>query len=259
VYYTAKAVPKKYYGKAVVKHLAGLCGVLILASIVTNATAATIADDAMFSFGGSAIASDCCDYGATSAHSAFDFLVKLDKFDPALGILTDVTFNLTSVLQTNPNFSPFSLFVTGWAAGNGEFHSVAESVFTTRIIDPVTNILFENGFIDQVQISHTNGFRTAETTMHAGAINNASFIPLSLTGYQGTGQYDVILSQILDVSVTPLLALGKAEASLSGRWSGSLEVVYSFSEVPVPAAFWLFGSALAGLGWLHRKKTAKLM
>ncbi|MCP3907923.1 MAG: VPLPA-CTERM sorting domain-containing protein [Gammaproteobacteria bacterium] len=27
------------------------------------------------------------------------------------------------------------------------------------------------------------------------------------------------------------------------------------SAVPVPAAVWLFGSALAGLGWLRRKQT----
>jgi hypothetical protein len=27
------------------------------------------------------------------------------------------------------------------------------------------------------------------------------------------------------------------------------------SQVPIPAAVWLFGSALAGLGWLRRKQT----
>ncbi len=31
--------------------------------------------------------------------------------------------------------------------------------------------------------------------------------------------------------------------------------VYNFSVVPIPAAAWLFGSALAGLGWLRRKQT----
>jgi hypothetical protein len=28
------------------------------------------------------------------------------------------------------------------------------------------------------------------------------------------------------------------------------------SAVPIPAAVWLFGSALAGLGWMRRRKTA---
>ena len=32
--------------------------------------------------------------------------------------------------------------------------------------------------------------------------------------------------------------------------------ITSSSVVPVPAAAWLFGSALAGLGWLRRKQTA---
>jgi hypothetical protein len=30
----------------------------------------------------------------------------------------------------------------------------------------------------------------------------------------------------------------------------------SISAVPIPAAVWLFGSALAGLGWLRRRQTA---
>jgi hypothetical protein len=30
---------------------------------------------------------------------------------------------------------------------------------------------------------------------------------------------------------------------------------FSYSVVPIPAAVWLFGSALAGLGWLRRKQT----
>ena len=29
----------------------------------------------------------------------------------------------------------------------------------------------------------------------------------------------------------------------------------SFTAVPIPAAVWLFGSALAGLGWMKRKQT----
>ena len=36
-----------------------------------------------------------------------------------------------------------------------------------------------------------------------------------------------------------------------GYWGG--EIVGSV--VPVPAAVWLFGSALAGLGWIRRKQT----
>jgi hypothetical protein len=40
---------------------------------------------------------------------------------------------------------------------------------------------------------------------------------------------------------------GKAQTSFQGA--------ISYSAVPVPAAVWLFGSALAGLGWMRRKQT----
>lgn len=33
-------------------------------------------------------------------------------------------------------------------------------------------------------------------------------------------------------------------------------VVHGVSVIPVPAAVWLFGSALAGLGWMRRKQSA---
>ena len=33
------------------------------------------------------------------------------------------------------------------------------------------------------------------------------------------------------------------------------QVDLHYSAVPIPAAVWLFGSALAGLGWMRRKQT----
>ena len=39
---------------------------------------------------------------------------------------------------------------------------------------------------------------------------------------------------------------------------GSRDVAFQMSTVPVPAAVWLFGSALAGLGWLGKKQTGEV-
>lgn len=39
-----------------------------------------------------------------------------------------------------------------------------------------------------------------------------------------------------------------------GGW-GVENVRMDVQVVPVPAAVWLFGSALAGLGWMRRKRT----
>jgi hypothetical protein len=38
------------------------------------------------------------------------------------------------------------------------------------------------------------------------------------------------------------------------NYSGLSEVQFKGSIVPIPAAVWLFGSALAGLGWMRRNK-----
>jgi hypothetical protein len=53
--------------------------------------------------------------------------------------------------------------------------------------------------------------------------------------------------------------LGNSGELLNQTIEGNTEFSYlttgTISAVPVPAAAWLFGSALAGLGWLRRKQT----
>ncbi len=131
------------------------------------------------------------------------------------------------------------------------------TVFLQReLSDQFANVLFENDYIDHIEVSGPSGFKTNETLLHDGATNNASFLAASLAGYQGIGQYNVMLTQIYDVSVEPLLVNGKAEAYVNGRWSGNLEVVYTYNVIPIPAAVWLFGSGLGLLGWIRRRQTA---
>jgi hypothetical protein len=48
------------------------------------------------------------------------------------------------------------------------------------------------------------------------------------------------------------------DACTGGRSSAGVYLVSGYlssSAVPIPAAVWLFGSALAGLGWMRRKKS----
>ena len=63
----------------------------------------------------------------------------------------------------------------------------------------------------------------------------------ALDTYDATGQF----SDIVSFTITNL--------------SGTTMAVDNFvvtAAVPIPAAAWLFGSALAGLGWLRRKQSA---
>ena len=97
---------------------------------------------------------------------------------------------------------------------------------------------------------------THTDTEHAGEIYNDSVLGATLAGYQGTGNYDVIVSQIIELSVNPQLPNGGFEAGFNGGWSGALEVVYTYSVVPVPAAVWFFVSGLLGLFGVAKRKQA---
>ena len=50
-------------------------------------------------------------------------------------------------------------------------------------------------------------------------------------------------------------AFGSRIEYTAGEFAYAAEVSIG-SAVPIPAAAWLFGSALAGLGWMRRKQTA---
>ncbi len=49
--------------------------------------------------------------------------------------------------------------------------------------------------------------------------------------------------------------VGEFPAGNMATWNPHAMTKLSMSVVPIPAAVWLFGSALAGLGWLRRKQT----
>ncbi len=42
----------------------------------------------------------------------------------------------------------------------------------------------------------------------------------------------------------------------SSRYNNNEDHAFKAAFIPIPGAVWLFGSALAGLGWLRRKQTA---
>ena len=64
-----------------------------------------------------------------------------------------------------------------------------------------------------------------------------------------TGTGFVSLDEAYDINASgQIVGVG----TLSDGSSGA----FMLTAVPVPAAIWLFGSALAGLGWLRRKTQA---
>ncbi|TDJ43959.1 MAG: hypothetical protein E2O50_03875 [Gammaproteobacteria bacterium] len=51
----------------------------------------------------------------------------------------------------------------------------------------------------------------------------------------------------------PLSCVGPEYVALPPMASSSIYGAWTATVVPIPAVIWLFGSALAGLGWLRRK------
>lgn len=66
----------------------------------------------------------------------------------------------------------------------------------------------------------------------------------------GCSGESVVLSNTVLAPGTYVLELrGIVSGTLSGSYGGALNL----TPIPVPGAVWLFGSALAGLGWLRRR------
>jgi hypothetical protein len=59
----------------------------------------------------------------------------------------------------------------------------------------------------------------------------------------------ILLDSIFSVSV-------QNSSDVNSSFGGSVAVGIAYNIVPIPAAVWLFGSALAGLGWIRRRQTA---
>jgi len=96
------------------------------------------------------------------------------------------------------------------------------------------------------------------TYLSSQSVSSASFFNSSTTlNDVGTG-LTVFAMQFFQ----PLTNAGGAVALFTGdEYNSSFTLQRSLlggatvSAVPVPAAVWLFGSALAGLGWMRRKQT----
>lgn len=79
--------------------------------------------------------------------------------------------------------------------------------------------------------------------------------------YTGGGNY-VDLNSIIDLTGTGFVSLDEAfdinengDIVGVGTLTTGEKGAFYVSAIPIPAAVWLFGSALAGLGWMRRKQT----
>ncbi|WP_200821213.1 choice-of-anchor E domain-containing protein [Oceanicoccus sp. KOV_DT_Chl] len=70
----------------------------------------------------------------------------------------------------------------------------------------------------------------------------------------GDGSFQGRNMLAIEAEVSNLLQLNTGYSFVDSTFEGSVGLTYNYSAVPVPAAFWLFSSALIGLAGLKRKK-----
>ena len=96
-------------------------------------------------------------------------------------------------------------------------------------------------------------------------IDNATSTSVSLAaGHWGFGtiygaELDLIFaSAMTNGGGTIALVAGSSDIEYFNEHIGESFTIVggAITAVPIPAAIWLFGSALAGLGWMRRRKTA---
>jgi len=139
--------------------------------------------------------------------------------------------------------------------------SLADFAFTNQ----TDALLAANALMDQVIHKTPDGPIDLIPSLTNGCTNMGSeFFPARCTVYTPFGFVPAhgLLSVTETVNFTPdsfgyLDNVNGRSIDPNQNHSGQPSSVFAvWTVVPIPAAVWLFGSALAGLGWLRRRQTA---
>jgi hypothetical protein len=120
-----------------------------------------------------------------------------------------------------------------------------------------------------VTVSNINGYNFDLLSLDFAEVENSTIGTFTFTGHLAAG--GTVQTSIVNTDIVYSDGTGSMVTVLfDSSWSGlsSFDIGYALgigfdvaaidniavNVVPIPAAVWLFGSALAGLGWMRRKK-----
>ena len=187
----------------------------------------------------------------------------LSQFDPSLGILTDVTFNVLSgefswnlEIAGDPLTNEFEGIYTAEVQGDLLYQSGMSFLVLEGVVDSIEGFCAgDQSFGDFCFDANGNNldyeFDSFDVDRDLSEFDLADIIG---TGDVTNLSLDVVLFNESFDEVTEFAFLevfGIAEIT-----NAVVEVTYEFTAVPVPAAVWLFGSAILGLAGLARRKSA---
>lgn len=193
-------------------------------------------------------------------------LISVSQFDPSLGALLSVEFQLDATMTTSAFATNDGDFYVGWDKLQYEFSLVGDTGYSSVAIsaddgDPVRVVGSGTPdgtfalFSEYAQITGQENWTYAGPTL----TDSATFLEAALAAFIGTGDLNFFLTTLnLDaLSVAGLQTGGQpnpAPFGLSTNILSNVMVTYDYTPVPIPAAVWLLGSGLAGLVGARRRR-----
>jgi len=201
-------------------------------------------------------------------------LIQVQQFDSSLGALQGVTISLDATMRTQLQVNNDGNFYAGWDLTTYNFSLIGDSAYNSIAIA-------NDGSNQRVVGSGSAGSNFTISSMQNITATNADnhlqspgFYVWTKTGpvltasqtfnvgvqsyFQGTGALNFYLTTLNDggfsVAGTQTGGVPTNLQSLSTNIVGDVSVTYTYSAVPLPAAIWLLGSALTGLGWIRRRR-----
>ena len=187
------------------------------------------------------------------------FLFLLVSFVPAYASASTITIDFESApLGSDP-------YIT-----NGFEIAATDGLFSPGVINASGDRVFEASYNDycdgfscsaEVTISRTDdsafGFFGADINSFAVGVPSGATVIGELNGggtvqFGNFGEGDWLNVVSVSISITSLCT---TNCFILPNALIQVDDVVLGAAVPVPAAVWLFGSALAGLGWMRRKQT----
>jgi hypothetical protein len=192
-----------------------------------------------------------------------DQLISVSQFDPSMGMLLSVEFQLDATMTTGAYAINDGDFYAGWDKMQYEFSLMGDTGYSSIGISasnaPVRVV--GSGIPDET-------FSTSERAHIVGQPNwtqagptltdSDAFLEAALVAFIGTGDLSFFLTTInWDTLYFGGLQTGglpnPATTGVSTNIIANVSATYEYTPVPAPAAIWLLGSGLIGLVGFRKK------
>lgn len=201
--------------------------------------------------------------GALSGTSIFDTgvygfadpnnLAGLPQFNSSMGILEQVSLRIDGHLTYDITIAGDGIFDANEA--NSAYADATVGITAAVPVGPITE---GRPWVTQgTYIGCFDQEYACEDTSYGDfyPASEGIFLGADMDAFKGVGDLSALSIDLIFGLANPSVDnLGDALVGINSAFLGNVTVTYTYSEVPLPAAAWLFGSALLGLGVIKRRK-----